>query len=458
MPPAVSVVMPVFNGSRFLDRAFASLRAQTFADWELLAVDDASTDGSAAVLDGLAAPDSRVRVFRHLTNRGQAAARNTALAAAKGELVAYLDQDDEFYPDHLERAWGLRDRADVFLFRYDLVEERSGHPGLGSATTYDPTSRLPHIDTETIAVPLGVVHRRDLLDRCGLFDESLGKYQGQDEDGDLWRRFAKAGARFLPVAAKSGRYHVRTDSFARTRPPAPGAALATHAPHGAVAVEVVRGSAKHVLWMPPADAWVVRQVFERGEYAGVRPEWLSTEPVVVDVGAHCGTFALYAKLSISPRAVIHCFEPYPPHVELLRRNVTSVPGVTVHPVGLGRADATVELLLDRGSGAGNSTVPGLLPHPAGRVPVPLRDAAAVWGELGFGEVDVLKLDAEGAEADILERLGNWVRRVRVILVEYHTPALRRRVDALLPDHELFGAVIHSTRVGTLKYVRADLVV
>jgi glycosyltransferase involved in cell wall biosynthesis len=83
--------MPVYNGTRFLDRAVASVRAQTLADWELLAVDDASADGSAELLDRLATADPRVRVFRHATNRGQAAARNTALAAAGGEWVAYLD-------------------------------------------------------------------------------------------------------------------------------------------------------------------------------------------------------------------------------------------------------------------------------------------------------------------------------------------------------------------------------
>jgi FkbM family methyltransferase len=452
----VSVIMPVFDGARFLDRAFASLCAQTCPDWELLAVDDASTDDSQARLDAFAAFDARVRVFRHPVNRGQAAARNTALRAARGELVAYLDQDDEFYPNHLERAWGLRNHADVFLFQYDLVEERTGHPGLGGVTTYDPAHRLSCMAVETIAVPLGVVHRRDLLDRTGLFDESLGKYRGQDEDGDLWRRFARAGARFLPVPAKSGRYHVRADSFARVRPPAPTEkpAPAPAAP-GVVAIEVARGTDRHVLRMPAVDAWVVRQLFERGEYAGVRPEWLTAAPVVVDIGAHCGAFALYAKLTIRPAAV-HCFEPYPPHVELLRGNVASLAGVTVHPVGLGRTDGTAELLLDSGSGAGHSTVPSLVPKPAARVPVAIRDAAVAWDELELGEVDVLKVDAEGMEAEILAALGPRLARTRVVLVEYHTPDDRRQVDGLLTGHLLFGAVIHSPRVGTLKYVRADL--
>lgn len=110
--PAVSVIMPVFNGAPFLDRALTSLRTQALTDWELVAVDDASRDDSARRLDAFAAADPRVRVLRHPANRGQAATRNTALRAARGELVAYLDQDDEFYPDHLARAWSLRSSGD----------------------------------------------------------------------------------------------------------------------------------------------------------------------------------------------------------------------------------------------------------------------------------------------------------------------------------------------------------
>jgi glycosyltransferase involved in cell wall biosynthesis len=217
--PAISVVMPVYNGGRFVRRAVESVLTQTFPDWELLAVDDGSTDDSAALLDAAAAADPRVRVFRHPANRGLSAARNTALAAAGGEWVAYLDCDDEFYPDHLARVWDGRGRGDVLVFRYDLVDERPG--GGGRVTTYDPEAHLGALVADTLAVPLGVTHRRALTDRVGGFDESLGRYHGVSEDADLWRRFARAGAVFAFVACQSGRYHVRPDSLARTRPPPP---------------------------------------------------------------------------------------------------------------------------------------------------------------------------------------------------------------------------------------------
>ena len=213
--PPISVVMPVYNGEQFVRRAVASLLAQTFPGWELLAVDDASADGSAAVLAGLAAADPRVRVFRHPANRGVSAARHTALRAARGEWVAYLDNDDEFYPGHLGAVARSADAGDVLVFRYDQFDERPRSASFGRLWTWDPAAHRARFPAENVFVPLGVAHRRDLVDRAGGFDESLVV----DEDTDLWRRFAAAGARFAFLPDVSGLYHIRAASQSRTRRP-----------------------------------------------------------------------------------------------------------------------------------------------------------------------------------------------------------------------------------------------
>lgn len=226
MLPSLSIVMPVFNGVAFVRRAVDAVLAQSFRNWELLAVDDGSTDGSGTLLEDAARDEPRIRVFRHDANRGQAAARNTAIAEARGAWLAYLDCDDEFYPDHFDHIAEWQDRGEVLVFRYDLVEERIENPDCGRVTTYEPASHLEALVTDILAVPLGVVHPRSLLERTGGFDESLGWRQGAFEDADLWRRFARAGALFAFVPHKSGRYHVRSDSLARTRPPSPSPHLA----------------------------------------------------------------------------------------------------------------------------------------------------------------------------------------------------------------------------------------
>jgi len=96
--PRFSIVMPTYNRADTLGRAVASVLAQRFTDWELVLVDDGSTDATPALVAGL--DDPRIVAFRQ-ENQGVAGARNSALRAARGELIAFLDSDDEWPPHHL---------------------------------------------------------------------------------------------------------------------------------------------------------------------------------------------------------------------------------------------------------------------------------------------------------------------------------------------------------------------
>jgi len=102
MPPAVSVVMAVFNGDRYLPETLASLRAQTFADFEIIVVDDGSTDDTARILADFAGQDGRCRIITQ-TNQGQVAARNLGAAQAAAPLLAWLDADDVAEPERLAK-------------------------------------------------------------------------------------------------------------------------------------------------------------------------------------------------------------------------------------------------------------------------------------------------------------------------------------------------------------------
>ena len=99
----VSVVVPIHDRAERVTGAVESVHAQTTEDWELILVDDGSTDGSGAVVDEHAAADERVRAIHHETNRGISAARNTGIDAATGEYVCALDSDDRWRPRKLER-------------------------------------------------------------------------------------------------------------------------------------------------------------------------------------------------------------------------------------------------------------------------------------------------------------------------------------------------------------------
>ena len=109
--PSISVIVPVYQAEKYLYRCLDSMARQTFSDWELLLVNDGSTDGSAALCDRFAAKDSRVRVFHRKKNQGVSEARNLGLHEAKGEFIAFLDADDCYEFQALETLWNLREQS-----------------------------------------------------------------------------------------------------------------------------------------------------------------------------------------------------------------------------------------------------------------------------------------------------------------------------------------------------------
>lgn len=115
--PVVSVITPVFNAADVLTRTIASVQAQTFENWELILIDDGSTDESAATCAKLVAEDPRLRLFRQNANTGAAAARNAGLNAANGRYVAFLDADDEWLPTKLQEQLDFM-RAKRAVFSY----------------------------------------------------------------------------------------------------------------------------------------------------------------------------------------------------------------------------------------------------------------------------------------------------------------------------------------------------
>ncbi len=116
----ISIVMPCYNCETSLVRTAECIRAQTVTDWELIAVDDGSSDGTGAALDALARTDARIRVI-HQENGGVSRARNAGMAAARGEWLAFADADDVLPPDALATLLALDDgAADILCGAYTI--------------------------------------------------------------------------------------------------------------------------------------------------------------------------------------------------------------------------------------------------------------------------------------------------------------------------------------------------
>ncbi len=125
--PRISIIIPAYNRADVLPRAINSVLSQTFTDYEIIVVDDASTDETSAVARNFNGP---VHVIRHEVNRGPAAARNTGIEATSGAYVAFLDSDDEWMPEKLGRQIGLLEGLGT-SYNACCSGRTLVHPGLG---------------------------------------------------------------------------------------------------------------------------------------------------------------------------------------------------------------------------------------------------------------------------------------------------------------------------------------
>ena len=99
----VSIVTPAYNCAEFIGRTIESVQAQTYQNWEMIVVDDCSTDDTRATVESYARDDSRIRYCALETNSGAAVARTTAMRLARGSYMAFLDSDDLWLPEKLEK-------------------------------------------------------------------------------------------------------------------------------------------------------------------------------------------------------------------------------------------------------------------------------------------------------------------------------------------------------------------
>ena len=196
--PRVSVVIPTYNRAQLVTRAIDSVLQQTFDDFELIVVDDGSPDETADIVRRY--QDSRIRLLRLVRNQGVSRARNAGISNARGEWVAFLDCDDEWLPEKLERQMARVDLdADeqtivVYCRNYRQFGPQKRKPGrrkeLPEGDVFDSLLR-----EGTTLIPSVYVVKRSALIEVGGFDERLAT----SEDHDCWLRLAQRSHRFVAV-------------------------------------------------------------------------------------------------------------------------------------------------------------------------------------------------------------------------------------------------------------------
>lgn len=196
----VSIIMPSYNCGRFVEKSICSVLAQTYKNWELLFVDDCSTDDTVSIVQAMIIKDQRIKLLRNSSNLGAALSRNYALREAKGKWIAFLDSDDLWAPDKIEKQIRFMEENDYFFSYTDYCEinEYSKETGIivtgpihitktgmyafcwpGCLTVMYDRERIGLIQIEDVkknndyAMWLKVCKKAD----CYLLDECLAKYR-----------------------------------------------------------------------------------------------------------------------------------------------------------------------------------------------------------------------------------------------------------------------------------------
>lgn len=212
--PTISVCIPAYKGERFIRGALATVREQTFTDWEIVVTEDGSRDGTEEIVREFGAGVTQSVIYtRHQANRGLPAARNTGIAAARGSFIAFLDADDLWEPEHLSDL--LRSasaaEADVAFAGSQLFDDATG----AFLEVRSPSSK----DLENLPVslylgrliiqPSSVLIRRRCFEKHGVISERFPICN----DLEFWLRVASGGGRFCHTGHVTCRYRQHGDAM-----------------------------------------------------------------------------------------------------------------------------------------------------------------------------------------------------------------------------------------------------
>lgn len=179
------MIMPVYNAQAYLKDAVSSVLSQHFSDFELILVNDGSTDQSGQICRQLAAEDTRIRYIEQ-ENRGQAAVRNRGIREAKGEYIAFADSDDTCHPDLLQTLYDAAERsvADVAMCGYFMQSENAVSPVFAKEGVMDAgnlAERLPELkEKNLIDPPWNKLYRADFLAQTGVWFPEGEIYEDTD--------------------------------------------------------------------------------------------------------------------------------------------------------------------------------------------------------------------------------------------------------------------------------------
>jgi teichuronic acid biosynthesis glycosyltransferase TuaG len=206
----VSIVMPAYRAARYIGETIRSVQAQTYRDFELLVVDDCSPDETADIVARIAGQDPRIRLLRQQTNSGPAAARNRALAEARGRWIAFLDSDDAWLPDKLEKQIAFHRTQNAKLSFTEFRRVSADGSQVGRLITV-----RDWLDYDRLLCDTGIATSTVIVDRArtGPFSMKNTYY----DDYACWLELLRSGGRAVGLHEDLMRYRVTHGSVSRNK-------------------------------------------------------------------------------------------------------------------------------------------------------------------------------------------------------------------------------------------------
>ncbi|MCK4735030.1 MAG: glycosyltransferase [Methanophagales archaeon] len=203
----VSIIIPVYNGERYISEAIDSVLNQTYRDFEIIVIDDGSKDNTSNILRMYG---EKIR-WKSQENKGPASAKKIGTSMTEGEYITYLDSDDMFLPDKLKQQVDYLDKhpeVGLVYSDYYQVDEKGKITKLISCNK----KNVPLIQQNYVPTS-GVMCRRECFDNVGVFDESLGG----DYDWDMWLRISEKYPIYC-IPKPLFKYRVHGENISLTRP------------------------------------------------------------------------------------------------------------------------------------------------------------------------------------------------------------------------------------------------
>ncbi len=215
--PKVSIIIPTYNSNLFIKRTILSVQNQTFADWELLIIDDCSTDNTVELVNEFVKKDTRIKLFKTAENSGGPAhPKNIGFENSDGEFIAYLDHDDEWLPSKLEK------QLEIFK---NSKKENLGLVSCGAFlinesgkcfSIFKPIQKENLFPEILLSNPIysnsGVLIKREVIETVGNRDEKM-KYS---EDWDMWIRISKSPYCIQYISEPLFNYYFHTENVTKT--------------------------------------------------------------------------------------------------------------------------------------------------------------------------------------------------------------------------------------------------